>query len=93
MNTTSLELTDTIENKINLNKTSTEIINVDNKKKSGLDKINLFCKNYIKLLKLVFKSIIPDLKSFKCWQALILILFATFMVVFSVLVSSFSFSY
>jgi len=71
MNTISLESSDTIE---------------DNNNKSALFKLNLFCKYYIKLLKLVFKSIIPDLKSFKWWQAFILIFFAAFMVVFSVLV-------
>ncbi len=71
MNTISLESSDTIE---------------DNNNKSALFKLNLFCKYYIKQLKLVFKSIIPDLKSFKWWQALILIFFAAFMVVFSVLV-------
>jgi hypothetical protein len=66
---------------------SSEMIHDDKKnKKFGLLKINLFVKEYIKLFKLVLKSIIPDLKSFKWWQALILIIFATFMVVFSVLV-------
>lgn len=57
----------------------------EKRRKSPFFKINLFIKNYFKTLKLVFKSIIPDLKSFKWWQALILLLFATFMVVFSVL--------
>lgn len=57
----------------------------DSTKKSHKFKLNLFIKNYIKILKLVFKSIIPDLRSFKWWQVLILIFFAIFMVVFSVL--------
>ncbi|CAF3656435.1 unnamed protein product [Adineta steineri] len=57
----------------------------DRNTKSCLFKLNLFIKRYIKFLKLVFKSILPDLKSFKCWQAIILILFATFNVVFSIL--------
>jgi hypothetical protein len=76
-------LTDT-----NISSNSNEIIHDDKKnEKFGLLKINLFVKEYIKLFKLVLKSIIPDLKSFKWWQALILIIFATFMVVFSVLVT------
>ena len=49
-------------------------------------KIGLFCERYKKLLILVFKSIGPDLKSFKWWQIVILSLFATFNVIFSVLV-------
>jgi hypothetical protein len=57
--------------------------------KSCLFKLKLFYTRYLKFLKLVFKSIIPDLKSFKCWQVIILILFATFNVVFSILVNPF----
>ena len=53
-------------------------------------KMKLFIRRYRDLLILVFKSIWPDLKSFKCWQVCILILFATFSVVFSVLVSTHS---
>ncbi len=68
-----------------------ELINKDKNTKSSLYKIILFFKNYIKLIKLVFESIIPDLKSFRWWQALILIFFATFMVVFSVLVMDYLF--
>lgn len=49
-------------------------------------KIQLFCQRYKRLLVLVFKSIGPDLKSFKCWQIIILSLFAAFNVIFSVLV-------
>jgi hypothetical protein len=71
------------------------IINIDSSEDDGIENINrkscslkikLFCKQYLRLLKLVFTSIIPDLKSFKYWQIAILILFATFNVVFSVLV-------
>jgi hypothetical protein len=90
MSLTALEPTDTNGNNININESRLEILNYDdnnNLKKSSLFKIKLFFKDYIELFKLVFKSIIPDLKSFKWWQALILIFFATFMVVFSVLVS------
>ncbi|CAF0941027.1 unnamed protein product [Rotaria sp. Silwood1] len=54
-------------------------------KKFRLFKLKLFFKHYIKHLKLVFQSIIPDLKSFNWWQALLLILFAVFNVVFSIL--------
>jgi hypothetical protein len=75
MNRISLELINTIEDDNN-----------NNNNKSALFKLNLFFKYYMKILKLVFKSIIPDLKSFKWWQALILIFFGIFMVVFSVLV-------
>jgi hypothetical protein len=55
--------------------------------KSLSSKLILFGKRYKKILQLVFKSVIPDLKSFKCWQVIILLLFAAFNVVFSVLVS------
>ncbi|CAF2499604.1 unnamed protein product [Rotaria sp. Silwood2] len=84
-----------IEN-ISIIKTST--VNLDSSEDDSTDstipkpnkefrllKLKLFFKRYIKLLKLVFQSIIPDLKSFNWWQTLILILFAAFNVVFSVL--------
>jgi hypothetical protein len=61
---------------------------VDRHRRSWSTKWKSFCKRYIKLLVLILNSIIPDLKSFKCWQVCILILFAAFNVVFSVLVSS-----
>lgn len=48
-------------------------------------KMKLFIRRYKDLIVLVLKSIGPDLKSFKWWQICILILFATFSVVFSVL--------
>ena len=56
------------------------------KNKGGVWKIIGFFKNYFKLFKLVFQSIIPDLRSFKWWQGLLLLLFAAFVVVFTVLV-------
>lgn len=46
----------------------------------------IFIQHYTKQLKLVFQSIIPDLKDFKCWQIILFILFATFNAVFSILV-------
>ena len=93
MNTTSSELTDT--------KNRTEDISIitistgdvsnttDKSQKSCSFKLRLFYKRYINFLKHVFQSIIPDLKSFKYWQIVILILFATFNVVFSILVNTF----
>jgi nicotinamide mononucleotide transporter PnuC len=93
MNTTPLELT--------TNKNTTENLSIitisaedgshisGESRKSCLFKLKIFYKRYLNFLKLVFKSIIPDLKSFKCWQVIILILFATFNVVFSILVNSF----
>jgi len=97
MNTTPLELT--------TNKNTTENISITTisaedgshisgkSKKSCLFKLKIFYKRYLNFLKLVFKSILPDLKSFKCWQVIILILFATFNVVFSILVNPFFYYY
>jgi len=96
MSTVTLELTDTSANenltkKIPTNSTSddsedesieSDIIN----RKNPSSKFDLFIKYYIQQVKLVFKSIIPDLRSFKYWQIIVLILYATFNVVFSILV-------
>jgi hypothetical protein len=96
MSTVTLELTDAsanenLTNKIPTNSTSddsedesieSDIIN----RKNSSSKFGLFIKYYIQQLKLVFKSIIPDLRSFKYWQIIVLILYATFNVVFSILV-------
>jgi hypothetical protein len=96
MSTVTLELTDTSANenltkKIPTNSTSddsedesieSDIIN----RKNPSSKFGLFIKYYIQQVKLVFKSIIPDLRSFKYWQIIVLILYATFNVVFSILV-------
>jgi hypothetical protein len=49
-------------------------------------KFKQFYKQYRALLILVCKSIVPDLRSFHYWQMCILILFATFNVIFSILV-------
>ena len=98
MGTSSLELRDINRNK-NTSNIMPSVIHIGNSeddwiennrfhiiKQSPLSKIKSFFKQYLKALKLVFKSIIPDLKSFKYWQIAILIIFATFNVVFSVLV-------
>ncbi|CAF4029146.1 unnamed protein product [Rotaria magnacalcarata] len=45
----------------------------------------LFIQCYAQQLKLVFQSIVPDLKDLKTWQIAILILFGTFNVIFSIL--------
>lgn len=65
---------------------------LERNKKSRLYKIKQFLKRYIKYFKIVLKSIIPDLRSFKWWQVVLLLLFAAFNVVFSVLVSCFALS-
>jgi len=57
------------------------------KQKTCSIKMKDFVRNYLKICKLVLRSIVPDLRSFKWWQALILLLFAIFMVAFSVLVN------
>lgn len=96
MNTTSLELT---ENKNSSGNISVITIPAEDdndisekSKKSWLSRLIAFSKHYINFLKLVFKSIIPDLKSFKYWQVIILILYATFNVVFTILVNPLFFS-
>ncbi|CAF1009536.1 unnamed protein product [Rotaria sordida] len=94
MSTTTLELTDvngninhTPNENISMIKTST--VNLTSSEDDSTDntilKTKSFFKRYIEHLKLVFQSIVPDLKSFNWWQALLLILFATFNVVFSIL--------
>jgi len=61
------------ENEVHINKTST--------------KLYVFLKRYLKQCQLVLKSIIPDLKSFKAWQLIVLVLYATFNMTFSILVN------
>ena len=56
------------------------------KRETTSGKLYLFIKRYFKQLRLVFQSIIPDLKSFKYWQIIILILYAIFNVTFSIVV-------
>ena len=100
MSTATSELTDTsgndlfpkstpIKNLTDNSENESFEINVKKSKENCLSKLYLFLKRYIKQLKLVFQSIIPDLKSFKKWQIIILILYATFNVVFSILVKKF----
>ncbi|CAF0850271.1 unnamed protein product [Rotaria sp. Silwood1] len=95
MNSTKLKLTHTSRNEIltkqiPINSTSdnsedesieSNIVNKD--KRSSI--LYLFIKRYIQQLKLVFQSIIPDLKDLKYWQIIIFTLFAAFNVVFSIL--------
>ena len=52
-----------------------------------LKKFKRVAQRYKDLIILVLKSIVPDLKTFNWWQAVLLILFASFNVIFSVLVS------
>ena len=51
-------------------------------------KLYLFIKRYLKQFKLVFQSILPDVKSFKYWQIFILIIYAAFNLTFSIIVNS-----
>ncbi|CAF0898134.1 unnamed protein product [Didymodactylos carnosus] len=44
-----------------------------------------FCHKYWLINKLIIKSIIPDIKSFKLWQIILLLLFAVINVTFSIL--------
>jgi len=99
MSNTTLELTDASGNEILTNKKPRNSLSDDSEdesiestiinKENTSSKLYLFIKRYLKQLKLVFQSIIPDLKSFKYWQIIILILYATFNVVFSILVNIF----
>ena len=50
-------------------------------------KIRLFLRRYFQQVNLVFQSILPDFRSFKFWQIIILILYATFNVTFTIVVS------
>jgi hypothetical protein len=56
------------------------------KQETTSSKLYLFIKRYLKQFQLIFQSILPDLKSFKYWQIIILILYATFNLTFSILV-------
>jgi hypothetical protein len=97
MSNTTLELTDTSGNDILTNKNPTNSLSDDSEyesiesniinKENTSSKLRLFIKNYIKQFILVFQSIIPDLKSFKWWQLIILIIYATFNAIFSILVN------
>lgn len=58
-------------------------------KKNPLDKLKHFLNQYKKLFILIWQSIIPDLKCFLWWQVVLLLLFAIFNVIFSILVSRF----
>ena len=49
-------------------------------------KIYSCLKGYLQQIRLVLRSIVPDLRSFKCWQLMLLLLYATFNVTFSILV-------
>ncbi|CAF1264047.1 unnamed protein product [Rotaria sordida] len=96
MNTTKLELTnpnkkEILTKSIPINSISDDSedesieSNIVNQEKQQSSILYLFIKRYIQQLKLVFQSIISDLKDFKYWQIIIFILFATFNVVFSIL--------
>jgi hypothetical protein len=96
MSNTTLELTDVSGNEIITKKTSlsdeSEEESMENhlvQQETTSSKLYLFIKRYLKQFKLIFQSIIPDLKSFQYWQIIILILYATFNLIFSVLVIEF----
>ncbi|CAF2756548.1 unnamed protein product [Rotaria sp. Silwood2] len=95
MNTTKLELTKTNKNEI-LTKYIPTNSTLDDSEEESIESnivngenqssvLYLFIKRYMQQLKLVFQSIIPDIKDFKYWQILIFTLFAAFNVVFSIL--------
>jgi hypothetical protein len=96
MSNITLVLTDTSGNENFTNKTprttslsdDSDEESIENHKNTS-SKLYLFLKHYIKQLKLVCQSIIPDFQSFKNWQIIILILYATFNVIFSILVNQF----
>jgi hypothetical protein len=96
MSNTTLELTDVSGNEIITKKNSlsdeSEEESMENRlvqQETTSSKLYLFIKRYLKQFKLIFQSIIPDLKSFQYWQIIILILYATFNLIFSVLVNEF----
>ena len=99
MSTATLELTDTSGNDAFTNKKILVSTSDDSEnesiekfiinKENHASKLYLFIKLYIKQFKNVFQSILPDLKTFKYWQIIILILYATFNVTFSILVNQF----
>ncbi|CAF1464257.1 unnamed protein product [Adineta ricciae] len=92
MSTITLELTDASANEaLHVPLPTTTNTSEDSEDESleshrnSSSNIKSFAQCYIQQLKLVFQSIIPDLKSFQTWQILILLLYATFNVVFSFL--------
>ncbi|CAF1237515.1 unnamed protein product [Adineta steineri] len=101
MSVTTLELTDTSTNELLTNKNppistsdDSEDETVGNhiiRRRNRLSKLKEFIQRYIKQLKFVFQSVIPDLKSFQKWKIIILILYATFSVIFTIVdVNSFT---
>lgn len=93
ISTTSLELSNANENNSSKSVSTINIYDTEDpntidpiQKESRSEKLKDFIKRYLSNLKVVFKSIIPDIRSFKWWQSILLLLFATFNVVFSVLV-------
>ncbi|CAF1161572.1 unnamed protein product [Adineta steineri] len=101
MSVTTLELTDTSTNELLTNKNppistsdDSEDETVGNhtiRRRNRLSKLKEFIQCYIKQLKFVFQSIIPDLQSFQRWKIIVLILYATFSVTFTIVdVNSFT---
>ncbi|CAF1331047.1 unnamed protein product [Adineta steineri] len=101
MSVTTLELTDTSTNELLTNKNppistpdDSEDETVGNnviRRRNRLSKLKKVIQCYIKQLKFVFQSVIPDLKSFQKWKIIILILYATFSVIFTIVdVNSFT---
>ncbi|CAF1172662.1 unnamed protein product [Adineta steineri] len=94
MSVTTLELTDTSTNELLTNKNppistsdDSEDETVGNniiRRRNRLSKLKKVIQCYIKQLKFVFQSVIPDLKSFQRWKIIILILYATFSVIFTI---------
>ncbi|CAF4040817.1 unnamed protein product [Adineta steineri] len=101
MSVTTLELTDTSTNELLTNKNppistsdDSEDETVGNniiRRRNRLSKLKKVIQCYVKQLKFVFQSVIPDLKSFQKWKIIILILYATFSVIFTIVdVNSFT---
>lgn len=93
MNTTRLELTDSSrteflpkENPTNSSSDCSEDDSFIGKGKKTTVILYSFIKCYLNQCKLVIQTIIPDLKGFKGWEILLLILFGAFNVTFSILV-------
>ena len=49
-------------------------------------KLDSCLKVYFKQIRLVVRSVVPDLRSFQCWQLMLLLLYASFNATFSILV-------